>query len=141
ARRRFRRVGGVRPGAIARRAAPGATSPGRATIAARRLVITELTRRGDKTMNQLAKIVLGGAAVGFGAWLLSRPRRGTVGYDYRGKVALITGGSRGLGLVMARQLMDRGARVAVCARDREAVDRAGQDLADRGDKALALPCD
>jgi short-subunit dehydrogenase len=48
--------------------------------------------------------------------------------DLRGKVVLITGGSRGLGLVMARQLVVQGARVAVCARDPDELARAQQEL-------------
>ncbi len=44
--------------------------------------------------------------------------------DLHGKTALITGGSRGLGLVMARQLIDMGARVAICARDEVELQRA-----------------
>lgn len=36
-----------------------------------------------------------------------------------GKVVLITGGSRGLGLVLAREFATQGARVAVCARDED----------------------
>ena len=45
-------------------------------------------------------------------------------YSFSGKVVLITGGSRGLGLVMARQLADQGARLALCARDKAELQRA-----------------
>ncbi|HET9754397.1 MAG TPA: SDR family NAD(P)-dependent oxidoreductase, partial [Myxococcales bacterium] len=38
-------------------------------------------------------------------------------YAFTGKVAVITGASRGLGLVMARELARKGARLAICARD------------------------
>lgn len=41
-------------------------------------------------------------------------------YDLRGTVVLITGGSRGLGLVLARELVREGARLAICARDEAA---------------------
>jgi NAD(P)-dependent dehydrogenase (short-subunit alcohol dehydrogenase family) len=40
-------------------------------------------------------------------------------WDLREKVVLITGGSRGLGLVLAREFAAQGARVAVCARDED----------------------
>jgi NAD(P)-dependent dehydrogenase (short-subunit alcohol dehydrogenase family) len=43
----------------------------------------------------------------------------------------VTGGSRGLGLELARQLVDAGARVAICARDEEALERARAELAER----------
>ena len=45
---------------------------------------------------------------------------------------LITGGSRGLGLELAREFGQRGARVAICARDAEEVDRAVGGLRQRG---------
>ena len=41
---------------------------------------------------------------------------------------MITGGSRGLGLLLAREFLSRGARVAICARDAEELDRARQQL-------------
>lgn len=62
-------------------------------------------------------------------------------YRFSGKTVLITGGSRGLGLVMARQLVQAGAQVAICARDAAELDRAKADLEQRGSKVLAVPCD
>ncbi len=52
-------------------------------------------------------------------------------FDFAGRVALVTGGSRGLGLELARQLVDAGARVAICARDADALERARAELAER----------
>ena len=59
----------------------------------------------------------------------------------RGQVALVTGGSRGLGLELARELGRRGARVAICARDPETLERAHADLERRGIPVLALAAD
>ncbi|HEY9761656.1 MAG TPA: SDR family NAD(P)-dependent oxidoreductase [Trichocoleus sp.] len=62
-------------------------------------------------------------------------------YDLQGKTILMTGGSRGLGLVMARQLVDAGARLAICARDEAELARARTELEQRGGDLLALTCD
>lgn len=62
-------------------------------------------------------------------------------YDLHGKTVLITGGSRGLGLVMARQLIDMGARVAICARDEAELQRAQNELEQKGGEVFALTCD
>src|SRR5919206_4852871 len=62
-------------------------------------------------------------------------------YDVRGKTVLITGGSRGLGLVLARVLAREGARLAICARDAAELEGARADLAARGADVLAVPCD
>ena len=87
------------------------------------------------------------AAAGAAFWTVRTDARRARRVEFRGKVALVTGGSRGLGLELARQLVDAGARVAICARDEVALSRAVTDLvhraADRGGKAadvLALPC-
>src|SRR5204862_3652064 len=62
-------------------------------------------------------------------------------YDLRGKTVLITGGSRGLGLVLGREFVRQGARVAICARDVEELERASADLVRRGLPVPAVPCD
>jgi NAD(P)-dependent dehydrogenase (short-subunit alcohol dehydrogenase family) len=60
----------------------------------------------------------------------------------RDRVAVITGGSRGLGLLMARELAAEGARIAILARDPAELDLARRELAAvGGQRVLALPCD
>ena len=62
-------------------------------------------------------------------------------YSFRDKVVLITGGSRGLGLVMARAFAHEGAKIAVCARDAEELARAKEDLQSRGAEVFETVCD
>ena len=62
-------------------------------------------------------------------------------YDFDGRVVLITGGSRGLGLVMARELVHKHrGRVVLVARTAEALDRAARDL-DRPDAVHTITGD
>lgn len=62
--------------------------------------------------------------------------------DFRGRVVVITGGSRGLGLLIARELAGQGARLVILARDTEELDLARRELATLGgQRVLALPCD
>lgn len=64
--------------------------------------------------------------------------------DLRGKVVLVTGGSRGLGLVLARQFAKEGCRVAICARDEAELERARLDLeriTAGAAEVLAIRCD
>ncbi len=81
-------------------------------------------------MNRLTSL----AAAGAGAYLAYRWL--APGYDYRGKHAVVTGGCRGLGLVLARELAARGARLSLCARDAAEVAAAAEELG-----ALAVECD
>ena len=59
----------------------------------------------------------------------------------RGEVALITGGSRGLGLALARELAGEGCRLAICARDGAELERARTDLTSTGAEVLTVVCD
>jgi NAD(P)-dependent dehydrogenase (short-subunit alcohol dehydrogenase family) len=82
------------------------------------------------------------AAAGVGLCLAARSLvRRSRWMDLRGRAVLITGGSRGLGLLMARQFVEQGARVAICARDGEELDRAAADLTRRGGDVACIPCD
>jgi NAD(P)-dependent dehydrogenase (short-subunit alcohol dehydrogenase family) len=58
-----------------------------------------------------------------------------------GSVVVVTGGSRGLGLALARAFGERGASVAICGRRSDTLDRAAADLAERGIEVYASPCD
>jgi len=61
--------------------------------------------------------------------------------SYRDKVALITGGSRGLGLEIARQICARGGKVALIARDAEELARAKTELDRFATEVLTIQCD
>jgi NAD(P)-dependent dehydrogenase (short-subunit alcohol dehydrogenase family) len=62
-------------------------------------------------------------------------------WDLSGKIVLITGGSRGLGLVMAREFAAKGARVAICARDEEDLRYVRDEFSSRGDHFFSTQCD
>jgi NAD(P)-dependent dehydrogenase (short-subunit alcohol dehydrogenase family) len=73
------------------------------------------------------------AAWGAAAYVIrSRKAAARPQYSFRDRAALITGGSRGLGLLIARELASEGARLAIVARNREELDRAAEDLRERG---------
>jgi NAD(P)-dependent dehydrogenase (short-subunit alcohol dehydrogenase family) len=84
----------------------------------------------------------GGAALGFGAALVAaRLARSRHAISFEDRVIVITGGSRGLGLVLARMFADEGAKVAVLARDLEELERARQDLEPRRGAVVTVRCD
>jgi NAD(P)-dependent dehydrogenase (short-subunit alcohol dehydrogenase family) len=62
-------------------------------------------------------------------------------FDLTGKVALVTGGSRGLGLQMARGLTESGASVVIVARGRIDLNSAAAELAEGGAEVVALEHD
>lgn len=81
-------------------------------------------------------------AAGFGLLLGTHAllRRRTL-CDFRGKTVLITGGARGLGLVLAREFAGEGARLALCSRSADDLERARGELARNGAEVLTVVCD
>jgi short-subunit dehydrogenase len=86
------------------------------------------------------RVLLATGAILLAIWLIVRLIR-TVSYPLREKVVLITGGSRGLGLVLARHICARGGNVALIARDAEELARAKSDLATQRNTVMTIQCD
>lgn len=61
--------------------------------------------------------------------------------DLEGRVAVVTGGSSGIGRAVARSLGRAGCRVAICARTPETLEEAAASLAREGFEVLAVPAD
>jgi len=95
-------------------------------------------RRKDKDASRFSLGTLAAAGVGaaLGLRRVLKPR-----FQFSGRTVLITGGSRGLGLVMARLLLKEGARVAFCGREEATLERARDELERAGGDVLAIPCD
>jgi short-subunit dehydrogenase len=94
----------------------------------------------------VAGAVVGGAGLAVGAgtvaglglayWGVRRLRR----YPLSGRTVVITGGSRGLGLALARAFLRKQAKVALLARDPDSLERARRQLQGSG-QVLVRPCD
>ena len=80
----------------------------------------------------------GGAALAWGAkaWLRSRRR-----IELKGRVVIVTGGSTGLGLMIARQAAEQGAKVVLAARGEADLRAAEGELRAMGADVLAVPTD
>lgn len=81
------------------------------------------------------------AALTAGALALSRRHRARRAIDFAGRVVVIIGGSRGLGLVMAREFAAEDAHVVLVARDPETLQRAALDLSSSGGRVTTFACD
>lgn len=91
--------------------------------------------RSSRAAAAAVSLLAGMLGVQMARRLLARRRR------MPGEHALITGGSRGLGLALARECVRRGASVTICARDPGELRRAGDLLRNAGGRVLELQCD
>ena len=62
-------------------------------------------------------------------------------FDLTGKVAIVTGGGRGIGRSIALALADSGAKVAVTARSKDQLDAVVAEIKAKGQSALAIEAD
>ncbi len=92
-------------------------------------------------MRRNQQTALAAGALALGGVLLSRALRAARRLDFRDRVVVITGGSRGLGLLIARQLIEEGALVTIAARDGDELQRARHDLESRGGRVHVVACD
>jgi NAD(P)-dependent dehydrogenase (short-subunit alcohol dehydrogenase family) len=91
-------------------------------------------------MDRTVKKALIAAGALAGIWAAGRLIR-QLSYSFRDKVVVISGGSRGLGLVLARQLAAEGAKLALLARDHDELNRAVAQLGQFNTDVVALVCD
>lgn len=91
-----------------------------------------------KVRDQMLIGLAGGAALAIGAraWLRARRR-----IELAGRVVIVTGGSAGLGLMVARQAAKRGARLVLAARGEEDLRKAEAELRQLGADVIAVPTD
>jgi NAD(P)-dependent dehydrogenase (short-subunit alcohol dehydrogenase family) len=80
-------------------------------------------------------------AVGISAAVALGRLRKREAIDFKGRSVIITGGSRGLGLILARQLAAEGARLTLLARDAAELQRAEQDVTRYGGEVFTAVCD
>jgi len=62
-------------------------------------------------------------------------------FDLTGRVAVVTGGSTGLGRQMAEGLAEMGANLVLCARNKERCEQAANELEPLGVRTVAVGCD
>lgn len=93
-----------------------------------------ITRSAARALGSAAAVAAGMAIA---RELIARSRF----YDLHGRSVLITGGSRGLGLTLARFLAEMDCRIAICARDEDELTRAKADIESRGGEVFPELCD
>lgn len=94
-------------------------------------------RRVRSSLPWIAKLALGGAVAAAAFYSAQQRRR----MNFAGATVLISGGSRGLGLELARAFADEGANLVLLARDQNALMRTAEELRARGARVLPQVCD
>ena len=93
-------------------------------------------------MNITTRRILKSTAFSAGSLLLIQAAlRAARNFSYAGKNIFITGGSRGLGFTLAKQLLDLGANVCICARDEAELTAAVTKLSATGGAIRGIVCD
>ncbi len=90
-------------------------------------------------MTRVLKLIVSAGAAGAAAAATAWARRSR--FRFAGKAVVIVGGSRGLGLQIAREAARRGARVGLCARQADELDAARNELTANGAVAVTAVCD
>ena len=93
---------------------------------------------GSQTLKRLKRKTAGLLAAAGAVMLLRTLVRKQ--YSFRDKSVVITGGSRGLGLELARLFAKQGARLTLIARTAATLEKARSELANNGAQVLAIPC-
>jgi NAD(P)-dependent dehydrogenase (short-subunit alcohol dehydrogenase family) len=93
----------------------------------------------QKMLRNIPALAAGSVVVGL--TLLAKALRRSRAIEFNGRVALVTGGSRGLGLLIARELGRQGAKVVIVARDEDELSRAKADLLGRGIEVTTVATD
>jgi short-subunit dehydrogenase len=94
-------------------------------------------RAMSRSRQNLLWLALGAGALTAARAIARKNRR----YNFAGRIVWITGGSRGLGLVLARRLAQQGAHLVLTARDQQELDRARADLNSYSDHIITFVCD
>src|SRR5438874_1650626 len=98
--------------------------------------VRDVSRVGFRFSPSLRYAALGSALVA-GAWMAMRSRAA----DFAGRTVLINGGSRGLGLLLARELAREGTRLVLWARDDVQLEEARRELEAGGAEVMVTACD
>jgi short-subunit dehydrogenase len=84
--------------------------------------------------------LIGAAAIGLALTAVKFMRQSKAP-TMHGQVVLITGGSRGLGILLAHEFARQGARLVICARNQQELSQAEQQLEQHGAEVLSVVCD
>jgi NAD(P)-dependent dehydrogenase (short-subunit alcohol dehydrogenase family) len=96
-----------------------------------------ISNRTAQTMNHLMKA----AAVGLVTWGLYKLSDQILRPKFENRIVVITGGSRGLGLALARRFAREGARLALIARTEDDLATARRELVEMGADVLTIAAD